>query len=186
MATPPDFVSGAVLTAAQMNAIGQWTVVTKTSFSAVANFGASGVFTSDFDDYLLVIRNTTSSTGSGGFQLTLASVPASSLYSRQALSASDTTLTGFRETAQANILAFLVPTNGSFAAVSTTYISRPALAESTMFINNTARSSGNFTSITMQQQVAMHETATAYDGFAINMPGGQTTTGDYILYGLNK
>ena len=186
MATPPDFVSGAVLTAAQMNAIGQWTVVTKTSFSAVSNFGASNVFTSDFDDYLLVIRATTSSTGSGGFQLTLASVPASTLYSRQGLSANDTTIAGFRETAQSNLLGVPQPTNGSFATISTLYISRPALAQPTMFLAYNAASSGNFTSINMFQQTAMHETATAYDGFAINMSGGQTTTGDYILYGLNK
>ena len=186
MATPPVFTAGQVLTAAQMNAIGQWVVTPKTTFTAASNVGASDVFTSDFDDYLLIIRATTSSTGSGGFQLTLAGTPASSLYSRQILTTNDTTVTAVRETAQANFLGVPQTTNGAFVGYNMLYISKPALAVPTVFNMMSITSAGNFTTIRSFSIVGMHETATAYDGWAINMAGGQTTTGDYILYGLNK
>ena len=186
MATPPIFTAGQVLTAAQMNAVGQWVVTPKTTFTAVASVGASGVFTSDFDDYLLVVRATTSSTGSGGFQLTLASTPATSLYSRQTLSTNDTTVAAVRQTAQANFLGVPQTTNGAFAGYNMLYISKPALAVPTVFNMTATFSAGDFTTIRSSYIVGMHETATAYDGWAINMPAGQTTTGDYILYGLNK
>ena len=186
MATPPVFTAGQVLTAAQMNKVGQWVVTPKTTFTAAASVGASGVFTSDFDDYLLVVRATTSSTGSGGFQLTLAGTPASSLYSRQILTTNDTTVTAVRETAQANFLGVPQTTNGAFAGYNMLYINKPALAVPTVLNMTAISSSGNFTTIRLFSFAGMHETATAYDGWSINMPGGQTTTGDYVLYGLNK
>lgn len=185
MATPPTFVAGNVLTAAQMNKVGMWTVIAKTSFSAVSNFGASNVFTSDYDDYLLVIRATTSSTTSGGFQLTLASTPATTLYSRQTLSADNTTISGSRSTAQANLLGIPQATNGSYAGLNIAYISKPALATPTLFKIWASYSASDFLSIRIVDQAGMHETATAYDGWSINMAVG-TTTGDYTLYGLNK
>lgn len=185
MAVPPIFVSGQVLTAAQMNKVGMWTVIAKTSFSAVSNFGAANVFTSDYDDYLLVVRATTSSTTSGGFQLTISSTPASTLYSRQVFSADNTTLSGSRSTAQANLLGIPQATNGSYAGLNMMYISKPALATPTLFKISTAFSQGDFLSIRIVDIAGMHETATAYDGWSINMAVG-TTTGDYTLYGLNK
>jgi hypothetical protein len=79
MATPPDFVSGAILTAAQMNGIGMWKV-TPTSVSGtgatisstgsvIVASGANAVniencFTSDFSSYEVVISNMRVSTDS--------------------------------------------------------------------------------------------------------------------------
>ena len=185
MAVPPVFVAGQVLTAAQMNKIGLWEITPQTLFSGASNIGNSGVFTSDFSDYLLVIRATTSTTGSGGFQLTLASVPASTLYSRQVLAVDGTTVTASRDTAQSNLLGVPQTTNGAYAGINFLYISRPALAEPTLFMLQIANANGSFTSIGNRYITGMHETATAYDGWSINMSAG-TTTGTYTLYGFNK
>lgn len=62
MATPPVFSAGAVLTAAQMNAVGMWKI-TSESFSAVSSKPISNCFTSDFDNYRIVGRITSSSNG---------------------------------------------------------------------------------------------------------------------------
>lgn len=61
MATPPDFTSGSILTAAQMNAVGLWLIST-TSFSA-ASPDITAVFNADYENYVAVLRCTSSLTG---------------------------------------------------------------------------------------------------------------------------
>ena len=56
MATPPVFSSGAVLTAAQMNNVGMWLISKTTIGSAVATVTTGTVFSSDFDNYRVIIR----------------------------------------------------------------------------------------------------------------------------------
>lgn len=55
MATPPVFVSGAILTAAQMNSIGMWKIST-TSLTAVTN-NISSCFSSDYANYRVLVTN---------------------------------------------------------------------------------------------------------------------------------
>jgi hypothetical protein len=55
MATPPDFSSGAVLTAAQMNSVGLWLVKTQTVGNAVFEETVTGAFSSDFENYLVTL-----------------------------------------------------------------------------------------------------------------------------------
>ena len=51
MATPPDFSSGAVLTAAQMNGVGLWLVKTQTVGTGVATIDVTSAFSSDYQNY---------------------------------------------------------------------------------------------------------------------------------------
>jgi hypothetical protein len=53
MATPPDFTTGAVLTAAQMNAVGLWEVATLTITNATSG-SIDTPFTSDYKNYRVV------------------------------------------------------------------------------------------------------------------------------------
>jgi hypothetical protein len=68
MATPPDFTAGAVLTAAQMNAVGLWLVGTVT-VSASTSGTTDTAFTSDYKNYRVV--GTFSSTTAINVALTL-------------------------------------------------------------------------------------------------------------------
>lgn len=61
MATPPDFSSGAVLTAAQMNAVGCWLVKSQVVGTGVTTVDVTSCFTSDFDNYKIVYNGGTSS-----------------------------------------------------------------------------------------------------------------------------
>lgn len=55
MATPPDFVAGQVLTAAQMNQIGLWRVA-GASFTTATSFSLpNNTFTADFSNYKILI-----------------------------------------------------------------------------------------------------------------------------------
>ena len=56
MATPPDFSSGAVLTAAQMNSFGLWKVGTVTATPS-AEILVNNVFSSDYENYKVIISN---------------------------------------------------------------------------------------------------------------------------------
>ena len=71
MATPPDFSSGAVLTAAQMNAVGLWKVasVSVTSGNLIS---ISNCFTSDYTNYRIIFHNL-KSTGNVGLNMQLQS-----------------------------------------------------------------------------------------------------------------
>ena len=62
MATPPDFISGAVLTAAQMNAVGLWLVKTQTIGTAVSSVTVTGAFSSDYENYLVTITGGSATT----------------------------------------------------------------------------------------------------------------------------
>jgi hypothetical protein len=62
MATPPDFTTGAVLTAAQMNAVGMWLVDTETVTTASQAI-LDGCFTTDYTNYRIVITASGSTTG---------------------------------------------------------------------------------------------------------------------------
>lgn len=59
MPTPPTFVTGAVLTAAQMNTIGMHLVKTQTIGSAVSSVSVTSAFSSDYDVYRISISGCT-------------------------------------------------------------------------------------------------------------------------------
>ena len=61
MATPPDFTTGQVLTAAQMNAVGLWLVKTQTIGTAVSSVTVSDAFSADFDAYKIIVSGGTGS-----------------------------------------------------------------------------------------------------------------------------
>jgi hypothetical protein len=53
MATPPDFTTGALLTAAQMNAVGLWLIKSQVIGTTVSSVSVTSVFSQDFDQYLI-------------------------------------------------------------------------------------------------------------------------------------
>ena len=53
MATPPVFSAGAVLTAAQMNAVGLWLVKTQSVGTGVSSVNVTSAFSADFDNYYI-------------------------------------------------------------------------------------------------------------------------------------
>lgn len=64
MATPPDFVAGNVLTAAQMNAVGLWLIKTQTIGSGVSSVTVSDVFSADYENYRIIVSGGVGSTNS--------------------------------------------------------------------------------------------------------------------------
>jgi hypothetical protein len=73
MATPPDFTTGQVLTAAQMNGVGLWLVKTQTVGSAVPDVTVTDAFSADYDNYKILYTGGTASGAVGPLNMKLGS-----------------------------------------------------------------------------------------------------------------
>lgn len=182
MAVPPVFVSGQVLTAAQMNAVGLWVTKPKTSFSAASSVIASNVFTSDYESYMIVFRYTTTGATGVAFQLRAGSTTAATNYNR-ALFTSTTTTASTRSTSATSVTGILNGTNGAFESLSVVWINGPQLAAPTSGMALNSGAAGAFTDPTININAFNHSTAASYDGFELTIGSG-TTTGDYTVYGM--
>ena len=74
MATPPTFTTGAVLTAAQMNAVGMWITKVQTIGSGVSSQAVTDAFTADYANYRILVSNVDLSSNGEALRLTLESV----------------------------------------------------------------------------------------------------------------
>jgi hypothetical protein len=175
MATPPDFTSGAVLTAAQMNAVGLWLVKTQTVGTGVSSVTVTGAFTTDYDNYLIVDSGGSSSVD-GPYRLTFGSsatayywalIYASFLGGAVNLDAgNNSTSWGFAGgSATRN---GLIEVNNPFLATNTEIRSR--VRYSTVYGNN----------------VGIHAVASSFTSFTLTPASGTMTGGTIRVYGYRK
>ena len=179
MTTPPDFVSGQILTAAQMSAVGMWLVST-TSFTTDSPL-ITGVFSADYENYVAILRCTSSLTGQyTNAQLINASTPKTTNYNRGGLvstsagvlaaDSSTTATDGFRIAGQS--------TAGIYATMT---FFRPFSTAETGYTTQTSYG-GNLYSHAGVQTESYSAT-----GFKILASGNAATyTGTVSVYGYNN
>lgn len=177
MATPPVFVSGAVLTSGQMNDIGLWKIV-REDFTASASIVVNNCFSADFENYRILMRYTsTSGVTTVGMRLRVAGVNATTNYDRQTNNFSNTTLTASRASAQTSWVVEAADTaRATFVAMD---IASPALAANTSFVSLNVRDA----TIQNRFTASMHSDTTIFDGFNLIMTGGVSVTGELSVYG---
>lgn len=177
MATPPDFVAGNVLTAAQMNAIGLWKVA-ETQYSSATTVTLDNAFTSAYERYRIVVRQTHSTTLTPSIRFRVAGTPTTTNYAFQFNQSSATTVTAGRNTAQSSLDVLGGPTAGPVFAWYDVY--GIGMATTTVMLGQaTAIYSGN---LTVNSYAVAHQASTAFDGIEINASTG-TITGDLWVYG---
>lgn len=184
MATPPTFTAGQVLTAAQMNKIGLWVQKAETSFSAASSVTADNVFTSDFTNYLVVVRYSTSTTNIPSLKLRTGGTSASTNYDVQTLTANDTTISGARLSAQTSFLYGYYTNSATEKYVATITLAGPNLAEATAIRSESGGTVGANAALSYYT-TGNHRTATAYDGIELLVATGNMT-GTYTIYGYRK
>jgi len=83
MTTPPTFVTGTVLTAASMNAVGMWLVKSQAISTSVGvgSVTVTDAFNSDFDAYQIVVSGGAMTAGDYGLNMTLGSTTTGYYYS---------------------------------------------------------------------------------------------------------
>jgi uncharacterized protein YdbL (DUF1318 family) len=181
MSTPPDFTSGAILTAAQMNSVGLWLVKTQTVGSAVASVTVTDAFSSDFENYKIVISGGAGSTAGATLNMTLGATATGYYFGATAsafASATVTAINGNNTTSWSRAgVANTNSMNGEIGLFS------PNLAKRTHYngqyvqtvTGGNAVSSGGFL-----------DNATQYTAFTLTPSAGTITGGIIRVYGYRN
>jgi hypothetical protein len=176
MATPPTFTSGAVLTAAQMNSVGLWLVKTQTIGAGVSSVAVTGAFSTDYENYKIIISGGTGSTtadilfnftGSTAnyYQAQIISTYATGAVTGSGSAATASWTVGY---SSGSVINANVDIQGPFLAKTTQFgCARPTMS---------TLGSGVFVS-------GFHNVATSYTGFTLTPTGGTLTGGTIAIYG---
>jgi len=175
MTTPPTFSSGAVLTAQNMNSVGLWLVKTQTIGSAVSSVAITGAFSSDYENYKIIVSGGVASTAVDLFFQFTGSTTA--YYFAQSL----VTYAGVSSTGSGvNSTSWVVGFGSTGALNANMDIQGPNLAKTTQFGCNRPTISTTGSSIFVS---GFHNVATAYTGFSIIPTSGTLTGGTIAVYG---
>lgn len=179
--TPTSVTAAGSGSSATINANGS------VSFSTANSISLNGVFSADYDNYRIVVRNTTT-TGTNGtlkFRMRLNGTDNStaSSYTTQYWYVASSTRSGFRQTTtQAEINVYGNVQTGFVADFYGPYLAEPTVVRSvTMGLENTIGTP------LMYDCAVTHNQSTAYDGFSLYTGTGLSAlTGRVAVYGMRK
>lgn len=161
-------------------------VKAETAFSAVSSFTADSVFSSNYTNYQINIRFTTSSTGSLSFQLRSGGVATTTNYNRQYISGNSGASPSVSAASSYGTSSadFALYTNGAFTSAVTMTLFGPQLAESTSYLSLQMWTPATYNNL--QTFWAGNQSAsTSFDGIGVLVSTG-TMTGTYTIYGMAK
>jgi len=172
----PVFASGDVLNASDMNAVGLWLVKTQTIGTGVSSVAITSCFSSDYDNYRVVISNTVGSVNDNAISIQFANV--ANHYAQMAYWAYNAIGSGSLNT-NAQTFGYVGLTGAAGQMSLTMDILAPNLAVFTKFTGNLT--SNNF----MGTSGGVYAANTQFTGFTLIFPG--TTTGGTIkVYGYRN
>jgi hypothetical protein len=178
MTTPPDFTSGAVLTAAQMNAVGLWLVKTQTIGNAVSSVTVTGAFSSDYDHYKIIISGGAGSTSGATLNMTLGATATGYYFGAIAMtfaSASVSSLNGNNTTSWTRVgIANTNNINGEIELFN------PNLAKRTHYNGQYVQTVTNGNAVSSG---GLLDNATQYTAFTLTPSSGTLTGGTIYVYG---
>ena len=154
----------------------------KVTFSSCATLSLNGVFTSSYDNYMMVVRNTSTAVNNMVVRLRVAGTDATgSNYTRQLIYANSTSVTGGRATETSAIIN--APYNTQRIG-TTLYLFGPYLAQPTAMRSVTAM---DVSSAGIYDIASTHSLSTSYDGITIQPQSGtDLLTGEVTVYGFNQ
>jgi hypothetical protein len=185
--------NGTVLTANSAQADGvEWVVPTianlglvcvkaRTTFSAVVSVTCDSVFTSTYQNYLILADYTSTAGANVNLALRTGGVSATGAnYSYQSIQGNGTSITGARVSNNTGFEAG--GTNGSDSSTTIITLFKPQVAAGTNIQASYNYSGGNFATPVNAEIKGSHSLATSYDGFVLTVGSG-TMTGSYTVYG---
>lgn len=178
MATPPDFVAGQVLTAAQMNKIGLWLVKTQTIGTAVSSIAVTNAFSADYQNYWVLVSGGAAST-TVNLNLTLGATTTGYYYAGWNSSMVVDSLTPSRAQNAASFVAAGTGTTSRIMANILLY--SPFEADETVAIynNNISTTSGSSYALN-----GFLNNTTSYTDFTLTTSTGTVTGGTIYVYGF--
>ena len=156
----------------------------KVTFTSAVTTSVNGCFTSTYDNYLVVVRTKDTIDGQG-FELRLrvgGSDASGSNYVFQQMHANNTTVAGSRTTGQTKAQVMLT-SDTTYGQGTHLYFYQPALAQPTLIRGVSATTFSSVASL--YDYVATHSLSTAYDGFTLLNPNGNST-GALTIYGFSQ
>jgi hypothetical protein len=181
MATPPVFTSGAILTAAQMNAAGMWLIKTQTVSAGSSEILLDSVFTSDYQNYKVELTLSSSANVNLLFQFRTGTTnDGANSYIYQNLSAEGATVAGSRTTSTRWTMGDAYTTSDANSVTATIY--RPKEAARTLFVSQML---GALNGGTLYQSAGQFANTTAFDGFRF-YPSSGTIAATCRVYGLRN
>lgn len=174
MATPPVFSAGAVLTAAQMNAVGLWLVKSQTVGTGVSSVTISNAFSSDYTNYRITMSGIDCSIADNVLAITFGSSTANYYSASRYFSFTGGTIE-VNQNNQASAYLFASTTNndtnGSFD------VFQPYATQFTSWTGS------SFTYIYNIVFGGLHAAATSHTSFTIATTAGTMTGGTIKVYG---
>lgn len=155
----------------------------KINFTDVASVSLNGVFTSTYENYLIMVTEVVANSALAlNFRLRSAGTDATGTnYTFQQLTANDTSVTGGRTGSQTSAQINTARTD-SHGCDTTLNIFRPQLATETNYSSQVGFDGGN--SGIVKMLVGNHSLTTAYDGITFLIAG--TMTGAIRVYGYRN
>lgn len=156
-------------------------IIARTSFSAQTTVSFSNIFTSNFDNYQILI-NIEAASAANTLLLRLRSGTtdnSATNYNRQELTANSTTVTAGQG---ANQTAFLCGQYNTAGGASSVTLYNPNEVQYTYI---TSEGVSPMTNVTMVKSAGFFTLTTAFNGFSVIAAGG-TITGTIKVYGMRK
>ena len=157
----------------------------KVTFSGVTSLSLNGVFSSTYDDYIVVLRTTSSQGASGYFRLRSSGTDATgSNYVYQYLYVSSTTVEGWRSGASNYV--YMTINGSSTAPVGMhAHIYGPALAQPTAVRSVSVSKEPSDTALYIYDTATTHSLSSTYDGFTYYVSAGNMS-GAIQVFGLSQ
>lgn len=152
------------------------------TFSTCETLALNGVFSADYDNYMMVMRFTGSSGNDINIRFRVGGVDNStaSSYVAQYLLAGSTTVSGYRTSA--GTLGLFGYNRGTLRSGQVAYFYGPYLAQPTAY---RCVSAYDLSGADIIDVAGTHNQSTSYDGFWLD-PNGFTLTGLLAVYGMRK
>lgn len=155
----------------------------KVTFSSCATLSLNGVFTSSYDNYMIVYQGVGTAAGNSlSYRLRASGTDATgSNYTDQYIFASSTTVSAAR-TSLVSAVAFLVNST-DVRSCTTLYVFGPNLAQPTAF--RSVPMEGRSSTANFLDDAATHGVSTSYDGITF-FTSSNAVTGTLCVYGFNQ
>ena len=152
-------------------------------FTAVSPLSLNGVFSADYDNYMVVVRHQGTNSTSIAYRLRASGTDDSGAnYVRQYLFGDGTSVTASRATSVTE--GYVGATSPDQRSGDVTYFYGPFLAQPTASRTVNVRGSNNAQIV---DWASTHNQSSSYDGLTLFMTvGGQNITGRVAVYGLRK
>jgi hypothetical protein len=174
--TYPTFSTGEVLTSSAMNAVGLWLVKTQTIGNAVSSVAVTNAFSTDYDNYKIIISGGASS-AQAFLNLQLGASATQYYYANSGVTYAGAAVVGGASNTTSFQAGSTFVANGLQANIE---LQNPFLAKYTF-----SQSTGMNTTFATTS-VGYHGVATSYTGFTIAVTSGTMTGGTIKIYGYRN